>query len=168
MSFGLTAKLNWKITRSMAAPSKASRCRLVCLALTLILACLGPAAPGLAAESSQDINCGKGGETLDLKAHVVKGKITLFDFYSLYCHPCMQLGPMLDQLAQKRNDLVVKKVDINRPDVKGIDWRSPLVKQYQIHSVPYFILYGPQGELMAEGEAAVNKVMGWLRDAGIL
>lgn len=136
------------------------------LGLALALALLGPAAVAGAGEV-QEVNAGNGGETLDLKPFLAKGKTTLFDFYSPFCGPCLQLAPLLEQLAQKRPDLAIRKVNINRPEVKGIDWRSPLVQQYNLHSVPHFAIYDRKGKLETEGQTAFNQVMGWLREAGI-
>ena len=77
----------------------------------------------------QEANAGRGGQTLELNKLPVKGKITVVDFFSQYCPPCMRLAPLLEQLAQKRSDLAIKKVNIQRPEVSGqIDWQSPLAQ----------------------------------------
>ena len=77
----------------------------------------------------QEANAGRDGQTIDLKKLPVQGKITVVDFFSQYCPPCMQLAPLLEQLAQKRSDLAIKKVNIQRPEVSGkIDWQSPLAQ----------------------------------------
>ena len=72
------------------------------------------------------------------------------------------------KLAAKRPDLAIKKVNINRPEVKGIDWHSPLAQQYQIRQVPYFMIFSPQGKLVAQGRDAVGTVQGWLKEAGLM
>src|SRR5687767_826330 len=61
-----------------------------------------------------------------LTDYMIQGKTTVFDFYSDYCGPCVQVAPALDKLHQTRDDIVVVKVDINRPGIKGIDWKSPV------------------------------------------
>ena len=135
----------------------------VLLALTLgLLPGARAAAGGL-----QEANSGRGGETLDLQTLRVTGKTTLIEFYSPFCPPCERLAPLLEELAKKRADLAVKKVNINRPEVKGIDWRSPLAQQYKIRSVPYFIIFSPKGKA-AEGRAATKQVQDWLAEAGLL
>ena len=103
-----------------------------------------------------------------MKSLLVKGKTTLIDFYSPFCPPCVQLAPVMDQLAAKRPDLAIQKVNINRPEVKGIDWRSPLAQQYQIRQVPYFMIFDPQGKLVAQGRDAIEPVESWLREAGLM
>ena len=120
------------------------------------------------AGSVTDANAGHGGETLDLKPLLTKGKTTLIDFYSPFCPPCMRLAPVMEQLAAKRPDLAINKVNINRPEVRGIDWRSPLAQQYQIRQVPYFMIFSPQGKLVAQGQDAVEQVKRWLREAGLM
>jgi thiol-disulfide isomerase/thioredoxin len=99
---------------------------------------------------------------------LVQGKTTLIDFYSPFCPPCVQLAPLMARLAEKRPDLAVIKVNINRPEVKGIDWRSPLAQQYQIRQVPYFMVFSPKGKLLAQGRDAVETVQRWLQEAGLM
>jgi hypothetical protein len=74
----------------------------------------------------------------------------------------------MEKLAERRPDLAICKVNINRPNVKGIYWRSPLAQQHQIRQVPYFMIFSPQGKLVAQGRDAVEQVQGWLREAGML
>jgi len=113
-------------------------------------------------------NAGHGGEELDLKPLLVKGKTNLIDFYSPFCPPCVQLAPVMERLAEKRSDLAIHKVNINRPDVRGIDWRSPLAQQHKIRQVPYFMIFSPQGKLVDQGPVAVEVVKSWLKEAGLM
>jgi thiol-disulfide isomerase/thioredoxin len=94
------------------------------------------------------------GEEVRIEDHVVAGKTTIFDFTSKYCPPCERISPMLDKLHADRADVVIVKVDINRADVKGIDWKSPVAQQYGLRFVPQFKVYGPDGKLQVEGEEA--------------
>jgi len=80
----------------------------------------------------------------------VPGKTTVFDFTSEYCPPCCGYAEPLHKLHADRADIAVVKVDINRPGVKGIDWKSPVAKQFALHSIPHFKVYGPDGKLIAE------------------
>jgi len=115
-----------------------------------------------------DVNPNTPGEPLDIKSLLVKGKTTVIDFYSAFCPPCVRLAPLMAKLAKKRPDLAIKKVDINRPGVNGIDWRSPLAQQYGIRQVPFFMIFNPQGKLVAQGGGATETVGGWLREAGLM
>jgi thiol-disulfide isomerase/thioredoxin len=102
------------------------------------------------------------GQEVKITDYLVPEKTVIFDFTSEYCPPCRAIAPRLDKLHASREDIVVVKVDINRPGVKGIDWRSPVVSQYEIKSVPNFKVYGPDGKLLAEGKEASKLVYGWL------
>jgi thioredoxin len=139
------------------------------LARSLVLAALLPLAlVSSGAGAEVDANRGNAGQTLEVKSLAVRGQTTLIDFYSPFCPPCVRLAPIIKQLAAKRPDLAVKKVNINRPEVKGIDWRSPLAQQYQIRSVPYFMIFSPNGELEAQGREAFERLRGWLQEAGLM
>jgi thiol-disulfide isomerase/thioredoxin len=129
---------------------------------------LGLGSSGAGAGSMPEANAANPGQTLDVKSLSVKGKTTVIDFYSPFCPPCVQLAPIMAQLAAKRPDLAIQKVNINRPGVQGIDWRSPLAQQYQIRQVPYFMIFNPQGELTAQGREAAESVERWLQGAGLI
>jgi len=140
------------------------------LALSPVLAvllALAMVSTGAWAGAVPEANSGNPGQTLDVKSLLVKGKTTLIDFHSPFCPPCVQLAPVMAQLAAKRPDLTIKKININRPEVKGIDWRSPLAQQYQIRQVPYFMVFSPQGQLVAQGREAAETVERWLKEAGL-
>ena len=82
-------------------------------------------APGLAG-AVREGNAGREGSAMALQTLPVPGKTTLVDFYSPFCPPCMHLAPFLKKLAQKRRDLEIIELNINRPEVQGrIDWQSP-------------------------------------------
>lgn len=135
------------------------------------------AAPGAQAEptserpdenSAADVPPGVShGEEINLKDYLVKGQTTVFDFYSQYCPPCRQIAPLLELLDQKRPDLTVVKVDINRADVAGIDWQSPVAQEFELHSVPHFKIFAPDGTLQAEGPSGYALVGLLLEQAGI-
>ncbi|HWA28613.1 MAG TPA: thioredoxin domain-containing protein [Lacunisphaera sp.] len=95
------------------------------------------------------------GEKVNLADYLVPGKIVVFDFTSKYCGPCQRYNGPLQTLHAKRDDVVVVKVDINRPDVKGIDWRSPVAAQFELHSIPHFKVYSPAGKLIAEDKVVI-------------
>ena len=101
------------------------------------------------------------GTKVDLADYLVPGKTTIFDFTSEFCGPCVAISPHLDKLHATRADIAVVKVDINRPGVKGIDWKSPVAVQYEMHSIPHFKVYGPDGKLIAEGQKARPMVESW-------
>jgi thiol-disulfide isomerase/thioredoxin len=135
------------------------------LAALLVLAFFSS---GAVAGTLLDANPNNPGQTLDVKSLLVKGKTTLIDFYSPFCPPCVRLAPIMEKLAKKRPDLVIKKVNINRPGVNGIDWRSPLAQQFQIRQVPFFMIFDAKGQPVAQGREATETVGGWLQEAGLM
>ena len=90
------------------------------------------------------------GQEINLADYLVPGKTTVFDFTSKYCPPCVAIAPDLEKLHAKRDDIVVVFVDINRPETKGIDWKSPVAQQHGMRSIPHFKIFGPDGKLVAE------------------
>lgn len=101
------------------------------------------------------------GKEVAIADYAVPGKTTVFDFTSEFCPPCRAIAPRLDELHARRADVAVVKVDINRPDVKGIDWKSPVAQQYKMRSIPHFKVFGPDGKLIAEGDKAREMVTAW-------
>jgi len=104
------------------------------------------------------------GERVELAAHATAGRTTVFDFTSEYCGPCRQISPYLDKLHESRDDLAVVKVDINRPGQRGIDWGSPVARQFGLQSIPHMKVYSPEGALIAEGQPAWEMVVGWINE----
>jgi thiol-disulfide isomerase/thioredoxin len=137
------------------------------MALSVLLS-LAVVSSGAGAGALADANRGNPGQPLDVKSLLVQGKTTLIDFHSPFCPPCVQLAPIMANLAAKRPDLAIKKVNINRPQVNGIDWQSPLAQQYQIRQVPYFMIFSPQGQLVAQGRDASETVQRWLNESGLM
>lgn len=107
------------------------------------------------------------GAEFAIEAHLKGGKTNIVDFYSDYCPPCRKISPLLKKLEKKRSDLVVLKVDINRKGVKGIDWMSPLARQYGLQSVPHFQIYDGEGKLVKQGQEAYMAVALMLAASGL-
>lgn len=132
------------------------------MTMTLVLGLLLSAAPVLrAAETAGGdrlINGKQPGQTFDFKPYLVKGKMNIVDFYSEYCPPCRAVMPRLQALAAKDHDIVVLRVDINRPNVQGIDWGSPVARQYGLQFVPNFMVYDAGGKLVAQGKEGSDMV----------
>lgn len=79
-------------------------------------------------------------ETEVLKA----SKPVLLDFWASWCGPCRMQGPIIDQLAQSRTDVVFGKVNV--------DEEPELASTYGITSIPTLIIF-KNGQL-------VNQVTG--------
>ena len=125
-------------------------------ASALVLPAATPAAKDAAVKPAKPAHVSRG-QPVKLTDYLVPGKTVVFDFFSEYCGPCVQVAPALEQLHQTKPNVVVVKVDINRPGVKGIDWKSPVAQQYGLHSIPHFKVYGPDGKLKAEDSPTSDK-----------
>ena len=148
-------------------PGVRGRRHLLPLWLILALVLMGGRALPAPAQV-EEINPGRGGEEIVQSSLPTPGKVTLIYFYSNFCPPCHWWGGVLEELSRKRPDLAVKKADINRPGVVGIDWKSSLVEQYKIRDVPHFLIFKASGELQAEGGEAARLVVEWGQQAGVI
>ena len=90
------------------------------------------------------------GERVELADFLVPGHFTVFAFTSEYCPPCRSYDETLLHLHQQRANVAVVKIDINRPIFHKIDWESPVAQQYDLHALPHFTIYGPDGKLLAD------------------
>lgn len=94
------------------------------------------------------------GEPVMLEMCTVPGKITIFDFYSDGCPPCVRFAPILHAAVEKDPALALKVVDINRKGQKGIDWGSPVAKQHQLSGIPFLVVFDGNGTEVARGDGA--------------
>lgn len=109
----------------------------------------------------ETINEDNPGEALTLDRFIVRGKTTLFEYYSEHCQGSREMARVMDYLARAKADLAIRKVDIDRDGAAGIDFDSPLAEQHEIHVTPYFRIFGPDGRLLAEGDEAKGFVRNW-------
>ena len=156
--------------------SSAGRFLVVLFAVALLAACSGsgnatdgeaqatPAQASNARVSGADepIRISQG-EPVELTDYMVEGEHVVFDFMSDYCPPCKRIAPWLDRLHAENDEVSVVKVDINRPGVRGIDWKSPVAAQFRLSSVPHFKVMDGEGTLVAEGDQAWQMIVGWLQ-----
>ena len=69
----------------------------------------------------------------------------LLDFWATWCGPCRMIAPIVEQIAEEREDLIVGKVDV--------DEERELAVRFQIASIPTLVL-------MRGGEA-VKTIVGY-------
>jgi thiol-disulfide isomerase/thioredoxin len=144
------------------------------LAIPLILAALAPCSRGdqpvataKIAEWAASSRGGRAdyqelahGQTIDIDSLACPGKITVVDFSSDYCAPCVQLAMFLIKTSKAYPQrYAIRRVNINRPGVTGIDWQSPVSRQYRLESLPKIVVYDNKVKV-AEGSAARQ----WLMD----
>lgn len=141
--------------------------RVLRVLLGLILIVSGSAL-AQASNSYRVLNKGREGQNLTVTDYLAKGKLNIVAFTSPACPACQALEPKLSEWALKNSQVVVSRVVIDRPGSQGIDWHSPLARQYELRSVPYFKVYDATGKLLAEGEKARRMIAKLLIEAGVL
>lgn len=102
------------------------------------------------------------GAEIDVKNYSSPGRYTIVDFFSDDCPACVQLSPALERLDLERRDVVLVKVDVDRPGSRGIDWGSPVARQYDLHALPHLRIYGKDGQLELDGDAAIERALSWI------
>jgi thiol-disulfide isomerase/thioredoxin len=83
----------------------------------------------------------QGEDVPSLESHAVRGKVTLFDFYAIWCGPCRKLDAHVFPLLGQRGDLAVRKLNM-------VDWETPIAARYlkDIPGLPYVVVYGKDGK----------------------
>lgn len=71
---------------------------------------------------------------------IESGKVVVIDFWATWCGPCVKLGPVVEELAEKYGDrAVIGKINI--------DEESDIVSNFRIRSVPT-VLFFKNGEVV--------------------
>ncbi len=99
------------------------------------------------------------GNPVDVKPYMSTKNNTIVMFHSPFCPPCRRMRPFLEDLAERHDDFVLRKVDVNRPGFWGIDYRSPASIQHRVPFLPYIKVANAEGEYVSEGREAVQSLM---------
>lgn len=69
-------------------------------------------------------------------------KLVLVDFFATWCGPCKMLGPIVEQISEERDDVIIAKCDI--------DECMDFAQEFGIMSVPTMILFKNGAEVAKE------------------
>lgn len=99
--------------------------------------------PAARADADIKIIAEKGADVPSLEAHLVPGKVTVFDFYADWCAPCVEIDVHMIGLLNTRSDIAYRKLDVSA-------WNTPLAKRYmgKVSKLPYVIVYGKDGKVV--------------------
>ena len=75
-------------------------------------------------------------------------KPVLLDFFASWCGPCRMVSPILDEIAEEREDIKVCKVDI--------DQQPELASRFRVMSVPTLMVM-KNGQIMEQSIGAKPK-----------
>ena len=82
-------------------------------------------------------------------------KPVLVDFYADWCGPCVAMAPVVKELAEKKTDIKVAKLDV--------DQNRELASEYGVISIPTFIYFKGGKEAAREtgavGQAGLERLV---------
>lgn len=86
----------------------------------------------------------QGEDVPELEAHLVPGKVTVFDFYADWCAVCRKVDRYVYALLNQRPDVAYRKLNV-------VSWETPLAQRYLANApgLPLLVVYGKDGRKVA-------------------
>ena len=75
-------------------------------------------------------------------------KLVLIDFFATWCGPCKMLAPVIEQIANENEDVMVVKVDVDK--------HPEIAKEHGILSIPTIEIY--------KESKLIDKAIGYLSE----
>lgn len=75
-------------------------------------------------------------------------KVVLLDFFATWCNPCRMVSPIIDEIAEENEHIVVGKVDV--------DAQTELASQFQVYSIPTLVVL-KDGKVLKQSTGAKSK-----------
>ena len=75
-------------------------------------------------------------------------KPVLIDFYADWCGPCRMVSPIVDEIAEERDDIVVAKVNV--------DEENELASEFGVFSIPTLVVI-KNGKVISQAAGARPK-----------
>ena len=94
-----------------------------------------------AARRGEPIEVISHGAQVDINQYLVRGSVTVIDFYADWCGACRQLSPSLEQMARNDPEIALREIDI-------VNWKTAVAQQFNIHSIPQVNVYDRSGRLV--------------------
>ena len=75
-------------------------------------------------------------------------KVVLLDFFATWCGPCRMVGPIIEEIAEENQDILVGKIDV--------DAQTELASQFQVFSIPTLVVM-KDGKVLTQSTGAKPK-----------
>lgn len=86
----------------------------------------------------------RAGEAGSIEGNLAPGKVTVVDFYAVWCGPCREVDEEMKRILADSADVALRKVNV-------VDWDSPIARQELagVSALPYVEVYGKSGKRVA-------------------